>query len=316
MMRLMRQIVLSLLMLTLLVGLNGCGYTHQITESLNPDSWFEAERVEAERQINTNTIPGEDSPYPQLSAMDIENPQDNDVRLYYDTLQKGLEADYKNANYTDQELRKMVSPSIVGVEEMNPEEALLETTEPEKKKEEPVSNILEAAKAVATPILEPPPIADMVEEKVPQAITSLDRGVLTNHPLNQAKMLTDLQRRSTQGGRLLANLIYKTNTPNLDAEGKQILQQVSRFFLDYEVRRLYIVGHASASDGEGFTSGLLSSYKQALDRAGGVGETLVTLGIPRELIQLDSRGEKQPIYSEGTPNGIIGNRRVEVYAEF
>ena len=114
----------------------------------------------------------------------------------------------------------------------------------------------------------------------------------------------------------MANLIYTKNTVNLLEADAKILTQVVRFFQTYEVKRLYIVGHASKSDAKGFTSGMMTSYKLALDRATFVGESLIKQGIPAEAIQIDSRGINQPIYSEATLHGMIGNRRVEIYVEF
>ena len=117
-------------------------------------------------------------------------------------------------------------------------------------------------------------------------------------------------------GRLLATLFYPQNTIELPAEDDEIFDEIIRFYQDYEVSQLYIIGHASQSDAEGFTSGMLSTYKLALDRAIQVGERLIDRGLSRDTIQIDGRGANQPLYSEATPNGAIGNRRVEVYVEF
>ena len=137
---------------------------------------------------------------------------------------------------------------------------------------------------------------------------------MSNIDLNQARLIGPASNPSD--GRLIANLFYSENRIELAQSDDDILRQIVRFYQTYDVKNLYIVGHASPSDSRGYTSGMMTSFKIALDRATYVGERLNALGIPFSAIQINSKGARHPIYSEITQNGVIGNRRVSIYVEF
>lgn len=307
-----------------MVVAGGCDKTKEITEVLNPVGWFETERAAASREI-----PGEDGDYPKITSMQ-QSPFQGDIVRDHGDIRESLVADRDNAQYSDVELRKMVPPRRIGVKADgvkadNDDRSKAGAADAGEAADADADSVMldgdpsaEAAiaNALALPQLSPPPTAQNMAVEQPEIMASIDRGVLTNHPLNNTQALNDLQRRSSDGGRLLANLVYPQNTVALTTNDTEILSEVVRFFESFDVKRLYIVGHASESDSTGFTSGLMTSYKLALDRATFVGESLAERGIPIEAIQIDSRGISQPLYSEATPNGVIGNRRVEVYVEF
>lgn len=289
--------------------LSACDSTHKIAENLNPVDWFSLEKTNAEAEI-----PGSDEDFPKLTQMS-QSPFDGGISRNVQNLEKGLAADRQNALYTDQELRKMVSPSRIGIDEATESGDEGQSTESLNLKDDGGMQA-EIAENMANPLVTAPPSASLTGNEKPEQLAGLDGGVLTNHPLSQARKIGDFQRVSGSNGRLLANLVYTDNRIETIAGDEKILGEIARFFKDYEVKRLYIVGHASPSDTTGYTSGLLTSYKVALDRATYVGTRLIELGLPSNVIQVDSKGVNQPIYSEATPNGVIGNRRVEVYVEF
>ncbi len=325
--------------------LSSCSSAPDVTQTLNPGSWvggwFETEQASAAERERT-AIPGEDEDYRRLTI--AEQPFSGDIRRDYEGVVNALVADRRLASYTDQEIRKTVPPvSRVPVSDRGGDsldlpddggaaEALANQLPDNSAENIPLSGESSEDSAVerapseggtqqaarATPsdqASEPENSRDTSQNSRSQTRDS-DFAVLTNRSLPQVEALGTPRLAIGNNGRLLATLFYPQNTIELPSEDNEIFDEIIRFYQDYEVSQLYIIGHASQSDAEGFTSGMLSTYKLALDRAIQVGERLIARGLSRDTIQIDGRGANQPLYSEATPNGAIGNRRVEVYVEF
>ena len=322
--------------------LSGCSSAPDVAQTLNPGSWvggwFETEQASAAERERT-AIPGEDADYRRLTI--AEQPFSGDVRRDYEGVVNALVADKRLASYTDQEIRKTVPPvsrvpgsdregdSLDLPDDGGKAEALANQL-PDSQLPDAGDENIEATDqtgqsgdrdqqaARATPsdqATEPENSRDSSQNSRSQTRDS-DFAVLTNRSLPQVEALGTPRLAIGNNGRLLATLFYPQNTIELPSEDNEIFDEIIRFYQDYEVSQLYIIGHASQSDAEGFTSGMLSTYKLALDRAIQVGERLIARGLSRDTIQIDGRGANQPLYSEATPNGAIGNRRVEVYVEF
>ena len=319
--------------------LSSCSSAPDVTQTLNPGSWvggwFETEQASAAERERT-AIPGEDEDYRRLTI--AEQPFSGDIRRDYEGVVNALVADRRLASYTDQEIRKTVPPvSRVPVSDRGGDsldlpddggaaEALANQLPDRQAENIPSSGESSEGSAIerdqqtaglapSDQASEPDNSRDTSQNNRSQTRDS-DFAVLTNRNLPQVEALGTPRLAIGNNGRLLATLFYPQNTIELPAEDNEIFDEIIRFYQDYEVSQLYIIGHASQSDAEGFTSGMLSTYKLALDRAIQVGERLIARGLSRDTIQIDGRGANQPLYSEATPNGAIGNRRVEVYVEF
>ena len=335
--------------------LSSCSSAPDVTQTLNPGSWvggwFETEQASAAERERT-AIPGEDEDYRRLTI--AEQPFSGDIRRDYEGVVNALVADRRLASYTDQEIRKTVPPvSRVPVSDRGGDsldlpddggaaEALANQLPDSQRPDNSVENIPSSGEISEDSAIERAQSEDGVQQAAratpsdqasepensrgsSQPVRSQTRdsqtrdsdfAVLTNRSLPQVEALGTPRLAIGNNGRLLATLFYPQNTIELPSEDNEIFDEIIRFYQDYEVSQLYIIGHASQSDAEGFTSGMLSTYKLALDRAIQVGERLIARGLSRDTIQIDGRGANQPLYSEATPNGAIGNRRVEVYVEF
>ena len=319
--------------------LSSCSSAPDVTQTLNPGSWvggwFETEQASAAERERT-AIPGEDEDYRRLTI--AEQPFSGDIRRDYEGVVNALVADRRLASYTDQEIRKTVPPvsrvpvsdsggaSLDLPDDGGAAEALANQLPDRQAENIPSSGESSEGSAIErdqqTAGLAPSDQASAPESNrgSSQAARSQTRdsdfAVLTNRNLPPVEALGTPRLAIGNNGRLLATLFYPQNTIELPSEDNEIFDEIIRFYQDYEVSQLYIIGHASQSDAEGFTSGMLSTYKLALDRAIQVGERLIARGLSRDTIQIDGRGANQPLYSEATPNGAIGNRRVEVYVEF
>ena len=77
---------------------------------------------------------------------------------------------------------------------------------------------------------------------------------------------------------------------------------------------LRVVGHASARAAGGESAqAKLANFRAALDRAGAVADELARLGVPRARIEVQSRSDHDPAWSNTTPLGEAANRRADVY---
>ena len=125
--------------------------------------------------------------------------------------------------------------------------------------------------------------------------------------LFKAVTLRILDRSSDEmNGRTVINFNYASDDLLLDPEMESYLEElVDR--LNSSDERLLIVGHADNTAGEKRNTYL--GYK----RAQSVSEKIIALGLDREKIILESRGEAEPAASNDTPEGRKKNRRVEIF---
>lgn len=313
-------------------GLAGCTDTRSLTQTItNPSGWFGAESTAARSQA-------QNKPYPELAKIS-QSPFEGDVKREYENLANELKSDSQLAKYSGEELRKAIpnskldSPSSPSVTDKQALATAKARPEPEITPPPTAQKIEQFAKVTPQPppqtnvSANPKPVASAATpaSNIPASVNNANNannanlmagGVITNQQLAGIKAMPSQKSAEQNKGRLLANLVYPQNTISLQASDGAVLSEVVRFFKQYDVHKLYIVGHASPSDASGFTSGMLTSYKMSLDRASKVGEKLVSLGIPQSAIQVDARGGNQPLYAESTRNGVVANRRVEIYVEF
>jgi OOP family OmpA-OmpF porin len=105
---------------------------------------------------------------------------------------------------------------------------------------------------------------------------------------------------------IIINFPYASNDLLLDPETESVLKQlVARINTSGE--QLLIVGHADNTAGEKRNTYL--GYK----RAQSVSEKFIALGVAREKIILESKGESEPIASNESLEGRKRNRRVEIF---
>ena len=77
---------------------------------------------------------------------------------------------------------------------------------------------------------------------------------------------------------------------------------------------LRVVGHASAGVGDDASAGAkLANFRAALRRAQAVAGALARFGVPRSRIEVESRSDNDPAWSNATPLGEAANRRADVY---
>jgi outer membrane protein OmpA-like peptidoglycan-associated protein len=117
------------------------------------------------------------------------------------------------------------------------------------------------------------------------------------------------------GGRRVAVIYFQHGSARLQARDRQVLRRVADIY-ERQQRDLRVVGHASSR-----TVSLdpidhrMANFDTSLQRAQAVVDALVSMGVPRDSIQLEARGDSAPVYHEFMPTGEAGNRRAEIFLQ-
>ena len=117
------------------------------------------------------------------------------------------------------------------------------------------------------------------------------------------------------GGRRIAVIYFRHGSSSLQGRDRNVLRDIARIY-ERQGRDLRVVGHASsrtaAMDPVGHR---MANFDTSLKRAQAVVDALVSMGVPRDAIQLEARGDNEPVYHEFMPTGEAGNRRAEIFLQ-
>ena len=117
------------------------------------------------------------------------------------------------------------------------------------------------------------------------------------------------------GGRRVAVIYFRHGSSSLQGRDRQVLRDVVQIY-ERRGRDLRVVGHASSR-----TAAMdpvdhrMANFDTSLKRAQAVVDALVSMGVPRDSIQLEARGDNEPVYHEFMPTGEAGNRRAEIFLQ-
>jgi len=117
------------------------------------------------------------------------------------------------------------------------------------------------------------------------------------------------------GGRRVAVIYFRHASASLQGRDRDVLRKVAEI-QQRQGRDLRVVGHASSR-----TAAMdpvdhrMANFDTSLTRAQAVVDALVSMGVPRDAIQLEARGDNEPVYHEFMPNGEAGNRRAEIFLQ-
>lgn len=99
---------------------------------------------------------------------------------------------------------------------------------------------------------------------------------------------------------------YKFDEVELSESQKQELVEVAKTMNKYNDISIILTGHACNIGYENI------NYKKGLQRANIAKEYLIQNGVSEDRMQVDSKGELEPIDNSNTPEGRAKNRRVEI----
>ncbi len=99
---------------------------------------------------------------------------------------------------------------------------------------------------------------------------------------------------------------FKTNTAQIDENGRQVLDDVYAMLKSEKNLHLVIVGHTDASGNDAYNRDLSRRRAQA------VADYLRQKGLTDAVFEVIGKGSTEPIAENGTQEGRLRNRRVEI----
>ncbi|SET31738.1 Outer membrane protein OmpA [Nitrosomonas marina] len=104
-----------------------------------------------------------------------------------------------------------------------------------------------------------------------------------------------------------SDITFDTGRAQIKPNMKPILDSFAASLMQNSTAQVTIIGHTDSSGSDAINNPL------SVNRAASTRDYLVQRGVPYHRIQIDGRGEYEPIASNDTPAGRAMNRRVEVF---
>lgn len=276
--------------------------------------------------------------YPKLSTVPERPREQASKRAARDrkTVRDGLVADTQNAQYSDQQLRARTAPPPAPA-------AVPFARQPDASRaNDRVAAAAPSASAGSAPRVAPPGRAAagtavaapgstprVVPEQVARISPPVPRSAQSAPVSRTGPRTAAVQPRQPAApspttpldqGVLktvqVATIYFLSGSSNLSETDRRVIQQVADM-----ARRtggtLRVIGHSSVGPQDRYSERQqVVNYKVSLDRANSVASQILRTGIPRDRMKVTAEGDRNPIYSESSPNGAAGNRRTEIYLEY
>lgn len=107
-------------------------------------------------------------------------------------------------------------------------------------------------------------------------------------------------------GEATALIYFGEATAELTDFDRSVLADVAAMYVRQRGSHVYVIGHTSTNE----RAAEAGETDLATARAAEVAQTLMSLGVPANMLVTSSGGAK---YEETSPNGVAANRRVEIY---
>lgn len=122
---------------------------------------------------------------------------------------------------------------------------------------------------------------------------------------------TGIQVSQTSDNRLKmeipADVSFDTGRSDIKSNFRPILERFAQTLNDNQATTVSIVGHTDSTGSDSINDPL------SVDRAARTRDYLAQRGVSPNRINIDGRGEREPIASNDTDSGRARNRRVEIY---
>jgi outer membrane protein OmpA-like peptidoglycan-associated protein len=104
-----------------------------------------------------------------------------------------------------------------------------------------------------------------------------------------------------------SDISFDTGRSNIKSNLQPILDQFAQGLNSQPNTEIRIVGHTDSTGSEATNNSL------SVNRAASARDYLVSRGVDGRRIQIDGRGEREPIADNNTDSGRAKNRRIEIY---
>ena len=272
----------------------------------NPTNLFasdEASSAKAQGQ------PAESDSFPKLSSVPDAAPTTT-ARATQAELRATLAADRANAEYSGQRLvadtgsdsgAAKMPPAALGVLPSQAQAVVPKASTP-----------AEAAPAKPAPApAEPTPPVAATQAEPPEPTKSAFR--FTQFDTKTAALPG--APAAARDSQLVAIIYFAYGSTVLDGTDREILRDVVAL-QKQSGGTVRVIGHASARTGVvDSVRYRLVNFETSLQRANAVTAQLVRMGVARDKVASEAKGDTQPVYHEFMPTGEAGNRRAEIFLE-
>ncbi len=118
------------------------------------------------------------------------------------------------------------------------------------------------------------------------------------------------------GPPLVAVFYFGHGSARLDANDRGVLRDIVALHRQ-RGGAIRVVGHASAHTGVvDQIKHRMVNFEISLKRANAVAAGIVALGVAKDKVRAETRGDAQPVFHEFMPTGEAGNRRTEIFLEY
>ncbi|HEY4541766.1 MAG TPA: OmpA family protein [Noviherbaspirillum sp.] len=104
-----------------------------------------------------------------------------------------------------------------------------------------------------------------------------------------------------------SDISFATNRADIQPNFRPILDRFASSLTAHPATNVTIIGHTDSTGSDAVNNPL------SLNRAGSTRDYLVARGVSPQRINIDGRGEREPVASNDTDYGRAQNRRVEIY---
>ncbi|HEY5598979.1 MAG TPA: OmpA family protein [Kiloniellales bacterium] len=275
----------------------------------DPSDWFAAD--EAPKVVAQDQAPSAGSDkFPNLAGVPDAAPKATQPAAR-DAMRATLAADRANAEYSGQRL----------VAETVPEAAKMPSAAggvlPAGAGEPPAAAAAAAAEQGIVAETLPQAAAAQAEvtaEEPPAPATSRYRFTQFDKPSadQSAALSTPSPVRDSE---LVAIIYFRYGSVSLNENDRAVLGEVAALQRQ-RGGTVRVIGHASARTGVvDSVRHRLANLETSLKRANAVAAQLARMGVAKDKIAAEARGDSQPVYHEFMPTGEAGNQRAEIFLE-
>ena len=311
--------------------LGGCS---AVPEWADPSDWFAQDQAPTRVGLSQSQAASvQAASFPNLASVPDSAPRVTPSAIRAE-IQAGLAADRANAEYSGERLVGGAPPQAAVGQSMSvpPATGQLRVPKPPAQIQAAAPAGAPAAPTIAGELAAGGPAPSTSDPGQTQAVrTQVARTEVAQTGAAQTQLrFPQFQGAQVQAGapaavmpgpaavgtQLVAVIYFGHGSARLDANDRGVLRDIVALHRQ-RGGAIRIVGHASAHTGVvGQIKHRMANFEISLKRANAVAARLVALGVAKDKVRAEARGDAQPVYHEFMPTGEASNRRTEIFLEY
>ena len=311
--------------------LGGCS---AVPEWADPSDWFAQDQAPTRVGLSQSQAASvQAASFPNLASVPDSAPRVTPSAIRAE-IQAGLAADRANAEYSGERLVGGAPPQAAPGQSMSdpPATGPLRVPKPPAQIQAAAPAGAPAAPKIAGELAAGGPAPSTSDPGQTQAVrTQVARTEVAQTGAAQTQLrFAQFQGAQVQAGapaavmpgpaavgtQLVAVIYFGHGSARLDANDRGVLRDIVALHRQ-RGGAIRVVGHASAHTGVvDQIKHRMANFEISLKRANAVAARLVALGVAKDKVRAEARGDAQPVYHEFMPTGEASNRRTEIFLEY